>query len=373
MTTPIRSAALALATLAGAGCITVPSETNDRSPDFAPFTDARAAGRKVALVAFSQDIDQSRDQWWRRKVCAMTEGLVLGVIPYPWDLRATYSPAPITLWSEFEAGKSDPAFGAKVREALEKRSLSVEGLDPKSAGMAGRVSVEKLVAMAREKGCEGLYVVAYNEFDSITFKNSEDTLGGVMQHNISTFEGSTVVPSTAFFRVGDGSRLLVRAREHERFFYAPLLSYGWLSPYHGEKGFQAWKEWFAKLASKDATEARQKAASYVVERDFAATAGAGATSAAPGPNGAGTPAKPDGAGAAEKPAEKPPEKPAEAAPPPEKPAEPPPAEKPPEEKPAEEKPPEPPPAEKPPEEKPPEKAPEEKPGEETPPGGGGGL
>ncbi len=327
MTIRIGFAPLALAAFAGAGCITVPSETNDRSPDFAAFTDGRAAGKKVALAAFSEDIDQTRDQWWRRKVCAMTEGLVLGVIPYPWDLRATYSPAPITLWSQFEAGKSDPAFGAKVKEALEKRSLAVEGLDPKSAGMAGRVSVEKLIAMAKEKGCEGLYVVAYNEFDSVTFKNSEDTMGGVIQHNVSTFEGSTVVPSTAFFRVGDGSRLLVRAREHEKFFYAPLLSYGWLSPYHGEKGFQAWKEWFAKLASKDASEARQKAAAYVVERDFATTPGVGA-SAAGGP-----PAKPDGVGAAEKPAEKP----AEAAPPAEKPAEEKPPEPPPEAPPAEEK------------------------------------
>ena len=263
-------ATLALAGACVPGCLSFSVETNERDKGYdATWTAGKVEGKKAAVAAFVPEKGLTRDQWWRRKVTAMIEGVLLGAIPFPWDLRLCYSPAPITdVRHAFPAAAADPILGAQVAEVLKARGFAVEGLDAAAAAdPQGQALVQKLCEQAKSKRCDLVYLVSVNEFTELRFKHDETQNGEVLFHDVATFTGNLYIPSTAVYDA-DGNRLLVRAREFERMFYTPLLMWGWMTPFSDQDGYDRQVAWLEKLAAKTGDDARRKLATYVVERDF---------------------------------------------------------------------------------------------------------
>ncbi len=262
-------AALALCAALAPGCFTLTSsEVNDRQPDFAKLQGEASKGKKVAVVALRVAKELKRDRWTRRKVAGAVEGLLLGLVPYPWDLRLTYSPGAIGTLSTFPAEAVDKDATQKLADEIEKRGMEPIIIDAsKATNGQQRIAVGKLLEQAKKAGADALYVVAFNEFIELRFKHGEDKSGDSVLHEIYKLTGNIYVPSTAVFN-DKGGRLLARASEYEKVFYAPMLTWGWRTDYSDDDNFDKQMEWLGAIAGTTPPQAAEKMAEYVVARDF---------------------------------------------------------------------------------------------------------
>jgi hypothetical protein len=262
-------AALALTALIAPGCFTLTSrEVKERNSEFASQFEGEASkGKKIAVVALRVEKELKRDRWTRRKVAGAVEGLVLGLVPYPWDLRLAYSPGAIDKGTTFPAAAADQGATDRLAEELKERGMEPVALDAAAAASGTTISVAKLVEQAKAEGAAALYIVAFNEFVELRFKHGEDKSGDSILHEIYKLEGNVYVPSTAVFSDG-GDRLLARAREHEKVFYAPMLTWGFRTDYSDDDDFDKQMEWLGKIAGTTPPQAAEKMAKYVVARDF---------------------------------------------------------------------------------------------------------
>lgn len=262
-------AALALVAFFAPGCFTLASsEVNERQPDFAKLEGDASKGKKVGVVVLKAEKELKRDRWTRRKVAGAVEGLLLGVIPYPWDLRLAYSPGAIDTFSTYPAEAADAGATGKLAEELKKRGMDPIVIDAATAkNEKGKIAVAKLIEAAKKAGAEALYVVAYNEFVELRFKHGEDKSGDSVLHEIYKLAGNVYVPSTAVF-TASGGRVLARCSEHEKVFYAPMLTWGWRTDYSDDGKFDEQMEWLGAIAGTNPQQAAEKMSKYVVTRDF---------------------------------------------------------------------------------------------------------
>lgn len=268
-------AVLGLAATVGPGCISVVDLALDqKDPKFdAAYGADKAKGKKIAVAAVRVEKDLTRDQWFRRKLTAAVEGLVIGLVPYPWDLRAWYGPAPIEPDSTWPGDGHDAQLAEAVAKALTERGAEATAVDAGKARSGDAIPLKALLEQAKAAGAEALYVVAYNEFTELRFKNGEDIQGEEIFHEIYKLGGAAnnrvYIPSVAVF-AADGTRLLARARTHESIFYMPVLTWGWKTPFDGDGGFKKTLEFLGALSGRDAAEAAAKTAQFLVKRDFGA-------------------------------------------------------------------------------------------------------
>jgi hypothetical protein len=271
-------AVLGLLGTVASGCISVVDlAVDEKDPKFdGAYAAERAKGKKIAVAAVRVEKGLTRDQWFRRKLTAAVEGLVVGLIPYPWDLRAWYGPAPLDAESRFPADGHDTQLVEAVVKALAGQGAEAVAVDASKAkgGPDGAITLQALQEQAKAAGAEALYVVAYNEFTELRFKNGEDRQGEEIFHEVYRLGGSAnnrvYIPSTALFSA-DGTRLLARARTHESIFYTPVLTWGWKTPFDGDGGFKKAVEFLGALAGRDGAEAAAKTAQFLVKRDFGGT------------------------------------------------------------------------------------------------------
>lgn len=272
-----RLAGLAFVATVASGCVSVVNLAVDqKDPKFdGAYAGEQAKGKKIAVAAVRVEQGLTRDQWFRRKLTAAVEGLVIGLIPYPWDLRAWYGPAPLDAESRLPADGHDAQLAEAVAKALTEQGADATAVDAGQAKSGDAITLKALIEQAKAAGAEALYVVAYNEFVELRFKNGEDIQGEEIFHEVYKLGGAAnnrvYIPSTAMF-AADGTRLLARARTHESIFYAPVLTWGWKTPFDGDGGFKKTLEFLGALSGRDGAEAAAKTAQFLLKRDFGAPA-----------------------------------------------------------------------------------------------------
>jgi len=268
-------AVLGLVATVASGCVSVVDLAVDqKDAKFeAGYHGEKAKGKKIAVAAVRAAKDLSRDQWFRRKLAAAVEGLVIGLIPYPWDLRAWYGPAPIEADSTLPGDGHDAQLAEAVAKALGEHGAEATAVDASKARSGDAITLKGLLEQAKAAGADALYVVVYHEFTELRFKNGEDRQGEEVFHEIYKLGGAAnnrvYIPSVAVF-AADGTRLLARARTHESIFYTPVLTWGWKTPFDSDGGFKKTLEFLGALSGRDAAEAAAKTAQFLVKRDFGA-------------------------------------------------------------------------------------------------------
>ncbi|MHC4778638.1 MAG: hypothetical protein ACYTFG_08710, partial [Planctomycetota bacterium] len=259
--------ALGATVLLASGCISWSTNTETEDIVYAEFLE-EGEGKAVAVAAFAVDTGLERDRWGRRKVFMAVSGSLLGLVPYPWDLRLVWSPPPIEKKSSLDGAVYDEDLTAALAERIEEQGFKAKPIPEGEDG----TDIKKLIESAKEMDCEALYVVTYNEFTKLRFRERIRRFQGFLIHRVKTLTGSCIIPSVAMFMVKDGKRVMARSNTGRRGqtlrrnFYQALATYGQSSPLDG--GARSVARFINRVSGIDIEDAREVAAEFMADRDF---------------------------------------------------------------------------------------------------------
>jgi hypothetical protein len=272
------------------GCFTFDIDTSVEEPGFPEFVEKHTQKDIVGVAAFVCEEALTRDRYSARNVFSGVAGSTFGVTLYPWDLRLTRTPGPVEIDTDFNVSQFDEVLTTELAINLKQKNFGAKIINPtewETAKEQGIVEVrpEDLLAQAKEYGCHYLYVVCYNEYTKLRYAVDMKTYPNVGTYRrLKNLKGSVLLPSRAVFRVADQKRIFARAREFEKMFYMPLLSWGFISDI--DEDATDHEKWFGKMSGKDISEARGNCALFLVETDFTRSSEQDTKSpTAPGPDG----------------------------------------------------------------------------------------